>query len=478
MKEFRVHLFRYLSVLEIFWDNHLREKLSFLRNNDKINSQFLSLLFSRDRETEEKKTIFIHNYGNLRWNINNDNMIYLRTMKYLFQENQPFRPFVPLSTPTKKSKNLKRIAGLYNSGSSISLYPQLVFEIRESFSVGLNNADKLKMIITDAKRAFFNKERKITNDILKSVFGEIKTISERMSDVFILIESTIDTFDKTEMLEDISKAIRLSRMWIKKIEQNKWMIIYGNPNPHIKQRLRVRKVFQVYNLLSILNNWANFFLSDRIDEQMNFLEKIKFIEFILTTLNLNYYSSAESRTYYFPRSYQRLMFNTMINETRKEGSFKETLCKVKSIFYDWDSYLQIALIKKRNIPINQFKTTISFKKEKGYSANIGDKAKLMLSFFIYLYKNEEETELSYQQYKKNNRVKGYSLNYIRENFIPWVSEKESKCKFTVRELREKKPEVLVELEEENLIIVTETPETRVSRLYSLNIDHPYIKEKI
>ncbi len=484
MNEYRIHMFRYFSVFDIIYKENLREEFSFLRDSINFNNKIKYLMDNKFKD-RTINSIYIHNYGPLKWDINRDGLIYFRSMQHLISENEPFRPFVPISTPVKKCKYLeKEINEIYNSGCSVSLYPQLIFEVRKSFSVSLRSADNLEKIISKVKQHFFKCEKREIQNLIKSILTTKIEPFSKMSDVFILIESTVDNYKQTKFITEIFEAHRLSRLWITKILQNRWLLIYGNPSPHIKQRLRTLKVFQVCNMLTVLRSEILRFLSAEKENELEYFNKIELFEFILSVLNIDFYSSTKNPTYYFPKNYQRIAFQDLLMILNKTQFFKEVEKKLLSSFKGWDAYLQATLIKRNNIPINYFKQKIEFKSAEKEKPDLSKKEELILDYLIYLYQKKQPNRVEYVDYLKDRQLKGFSLNKLVENFSQWYDNndyyKDNNIKITIRELRgdgQAKgyiPDFLYSLAKKKLIIITPQERGRTKRLYALNIENPYI----
>ncbi|UJG44408.1 MAG: hypothetical protein K9W46_04310 [Candidatus Heimdallarchaeum endolithica] len=478
MKEYRIHMFRYFSVFDVIYKENLRDEFSFLRDTTSFNNKIKLLLDNKFKE-RDIDSVFIHNYGQLKWDINKDGLIYFRSMQHLVSENEPFRPFVPISTHVKKCKHLEgEIKEIYNSGCSVSLYPQLIFEVRKSFSVSLENADKLDKIISKVKQHFFKLEKRDKKNLLKSIFTSKVEPFSKMSDVFILIESTVDNYKQTNFLSDIFEAHRLSKLWIKKILQNRWLLIYGNPSPHKKQRIRTLKVFQVCNMLTVLRSEILRFLNSGKENELEFFSKIELFELILSVLNVDFYSSTKNPTYYFPKSYQRITFQEILTILKKTELFKEVEKRLIDSFKRWDAYLQTTLIKRNNIPVNCFKQKIKFKVVEKEEPTLSDEEELMLDYLIYLYKEKQPNKVEYVDYLKDRKLKGFSLNKLVENFSQYKGEKN--VSITVRALRGDGkakgyiPDFLYSLAKKKLIIITPQEKGRTRRLYALNIENPYV----
>ncbi|MHA1401680.1 MAG: hypothetical protein ACTSQE_15120 [Candidatus Heimdallarchaeaceae archaeon] len=481
MQELRIHVFRYLPIIEILWDTDIRGFYSFLKSNKAVGEELKKYLKVEDKSNFEKE-VFIPKLGFLKWNINRDGMIYYRTMEYLVESEQPFRPYIPLSTLSVKWKSLKTVIPEgYNSQFIISLFPQLVYELEKSFSILPETISNINDILVKTRSLCYKEETVERFNIFKSLFSPVKEIPVRMSDTFFIVESTIDTYKKTGLISNLFEAERVSRSWIKNIDKNSWLIVYGNNKPHIKQRMRTINAIKICYILSVLRNRVKFLLDNRVDEQLNLLEKLEYIEFILSVLNPDYYSSKNTTTYYLPKDYQRFVFSEVQEKIKEKKHFENVFTKVQSIFNDWDCYTQSSIIYKRNVVMNSFKRNVAIDKGGIAKPNLTDREMMMLKFLIHIVKKETPMDESYLTYFKRDKTIGAkSINYIRDNITEWLKDNAPEhVKISQNELKtQTPPKIMKSLEGKGLINITEKSETRTKRLYSINIEHPYVREEL
>ncbi|MHA1221892.1 MAG: hypothetical protein ACTSP3_01275 [Candidatus Heimdallarchaeaceae archaeon] len=481
MDEYRISLFQFLPVIEALWNECLREPLDFLQSNLNVSKVIYQSFKEKKHDIINNKILpFVPQVGRLSWDLNKDYFIYLRNLKYLIQDNQPIRPVIPLSTPTIKWKKIREVLKKsFNQNLIVRVYPNLIGEIEKNYSINCSfSADSFPNILEKSKEIFLQEQNQEKDRIMKAIFKETEGINLFLSDLLIIIESTVRNYQNLNLINSVFDTERIKGGWIKEIKHNYWLIIYGNPNPSKKLRERMKTAVKLPFMLRGLGRRIQYLLETGKEDYFSLKNKLSFYEFIISIINPDYYSSKDKFSFLLPKYYQRTIFSKIAELLQLEklySSIKNTIIKR---IEKWEPYEQYSVLSKRNIVLNQLREELSIKFRKYPSLNLSKKEIVILSLFRKEFLNQLNKEgVSLRYIERQDIFAGRTKNFLVENIKNWLYENGYELDLISQtELKAPYPKLLKTLVDRDLLIKTPLSGKSGSYLYSLNLENEFIKK--
>lgn len=435
------------------------------------------MFFDIKNRTEEKTLPFISSLGPFRYPCRNEVFNYFRNSRIHVYDKQPFRPLFPLTTNTFRWKH-PNIDSIYsNSFISLKLYPSLVSELKSTIAL------KQQQILTDfraqiisIRNAFHETCRKFKVPIMNAVFTK-DLPSLEYSDIFTIVESTINTYESTGLIEDIQNASRFNNSWLYMFSKNQYLIIYGNEKPSLKLKQRIKTAISYCFALTTLLARIKYLAKARIESDLSPMNKIELIEFIFSVLDPTLYSSERYRSVYLPSGYQRKAFNLIFKYYNYVDNYNEFQNFIFDIIIDLDHYEQLLLLSRRNIITNSLRKRLSTVKFDRVYPFSNKREETIFNFMLHDFEGKiQEKEIELAFVRSADDFIAITSNYIRKHIFNWKGYLESGIKITVSELRKPYPDILTSLKEKNLIITSTLRKTKAKRrYYALNLDNIYVK---
>lgn len=476
MEDILIHTYRFLPLTEILWDSSIRVSFDFLKSNTGNAQQ---LIFDFKDKATDISLPYIRGLGPYFCPHGNDSYFYIRNIRIPVYDNQPLRPLLPLATRIKKWKLKNLQIEHHNCFLSSKIYPCLVSETKLTVSL------KSKQIKPDFEKkirkirdSFHSLTHKLKIPIMDSVFTRDKPSLE-FSDVFTVIETTIDTFNELGVIEDIFDAPRFECGWLHILNKNQFLIIYGNEKPPYKLRQRVKTAIVYSFVLLTLLSRMKYLIKAEVVSKLSSLQKIELVEFIFSGLDPLLYSSEGFRSFYLPKNYQRKLFSTISGIYHYTKSFRELENMVFDVIDSWDSYELLLLLSKSNIIVSSLRKRFSKKRfDKVYPFS-NKREELMFNYLLSVFFDELQKQRLDEKFIRNqNYFAAKTANHIRENLFSWKGYNHYNVKITISELRKPLPDILSALADKDLIRLIYVKETQTKRMYALNLDNSYVKSVI
>ncbi|MHA1420233.1 MAG: hypothetical protein ACTSPO_15065 [Candidatus Heimdallarchaeaceae archaeon] len=483
MDEIKVSFFQYLPFIEFLWKEEIRPQLSFLTNNAKILDS-IKQEFDLKKNTIQKPTIsslFLLNHGNLDWIFSNDIYPYFRKSKLLLFYDEPVRPIIPFSAKSNDwqlDSHLK--VSTFNARTKISYYPSLCVEIKKNCSIKVNQIKEynLDIQINSLKKIVYSQQLEEKMRIFRTLYTDHQDLSIELSDISIIMECTIDNYNELNPDKELLSLKRIPNIgWIDMDEQHTISVIYSNPKPSRKFRERVLKSISYAFLMKNLRTRINYLLDTRIDQQLIYRTKLDFLEYVVSVLNPEFYSSKLKKSYFFPFHYQRLMFSEVYNNLKEKGKYENILKELNEIMSSWESHELCGLLLRNNMVTNILRRLYSNAKLNIQPPPLNDRKKALVGFLKNEFINQLERDGLQSHYIKERKYyAGRSANYFRDYLRKWMKGKYDPSIISMKELKETPIAVLESLYLDGLIKITYIEKTSTKLLYSLNLDNPFIQK--
>jgi len=483
MDEIKVSFFQYLPFIEVLWKEEIRPQLNFLTENTKI-LDYIKQEFDLKKNSSQKtkiSSLFLLNHGNLSWFFSNDIYPYFRKSKLLLFYNEPVRPIIPFSAKSNDwqlDSHFKDFT--FNSKTKISLYPSLCAEIRKSCSIKVNQIKEhnLDIQLSSLKKIVYSQQLEEKMRIFRTLFTNYQDLSIELSDISTIIEYTLANYVELNQDKELLSLKRIPNIgWIDLDEQHIIRVIYSNPKPSHKFRKRVLKSISYAFLMKNLRTRINYLLDTRIDQHLIYKTKLDFLEYVVSVLNPEFYSSKLKKSYFFPFHYQRLLFSEVYNNLKEKGKYENILRELNEIMSSWESHELCGLLLRNNMVTNILRMLYSNTKLNIQPPPLNDRKKALIGFLKNEFINQLEKDGLQPHYIKERKYyAGRSANYFRDYLRKWMKGKYDPSIISLKELKETPIAVLESLYIDGLIKITYIEETRTKLLYSLNLDNPFIQK--
>ena len=133
-------------------------------------------------------------------------------------------------------------------------------------------------------------------------------------------------------------------------------------------------------LLKNLRFRINYFLDSRIDRTLSYDSKLNFMEYIVSVLNPDFYSSKIKRSYLLHQNYQRILFYETYENLNEREKYDYILKEIIEIISEWEPYELYGLLMKNNLVTNILRKFYSVDKLVIQPPQLDDRKKTVLGF--------------------------------------------------------------------------------------------------
>ena len=487
MDEIHITFFQYIPLIDIVYSDNVRDGLVFFSNGLKTTAEIEKSYKNRQKNSRypagkaKVEEISIRNYSNLSWSWTGDGFNYYRNVRKQIFDNQPIRPLIALSTKSIKwiidERNVnflqatKRIE-LSNSLNGI-IQKKVTFKIQKDIRRVFHNY--LKLTVQQC-----NKEKGIElGRILRGVFKTSEGINVDISDTISCIEISKNNFEKIILNFNKKAVIKSQGVFLYVDGFNKIYIVYEKTPHKILRRRIIKVVSLVFGLKFLLRRMI--YLLDYTFQDLGLREKTDVIEYILSTLNPENYSSKDQRLDLLLNHYQRVIFNRLAAKIQIDTSFQHLKEKIKSKIEKTPTYEVCYLFARNNIFTNRLKNELTIELEEKLEPDLSFKEKIILDFFVVKYTQELEDEgLVQMQVTREQPLGLITRNHIRTNINNWLKKMNLPTgTFTETELKKKPlPDVISSLEKKDLVRIFKKVKGKADFHLYLNDENMFVKKRI
>jgi len=484
--EIRTTFLQHVSLIDILWSKDIREQFKFLIKNEAILTNTIEdfKFQSKNKKSQYLSELFLLDYGHLRWSSSQDIYIYIRNCKNLLFKNETLRPIISFSPKSRKWK-IENFSSkpVNNSISKVNFHISLVAEIAKSFSITTNNLDIENSFIEylkPIKQVVYNEQVSEKQRILKVFYKIPENHSVRMSNILTVIECSKSDFDKLGIRTDLSSIPRIPKAgWIHHLNETTLVLIYNSSKVSSKFRKRVIRSLTYPFILKCIRNEINFLFDRGIDTKLSFNQKIMFIEYAISVLNPDFYSSKTKRSYLLPLHYQRKLFFYIYDKIGERTMFENILNETLDVLSSWESYELLSLLIKQTMISKLLRQRFKNEKLTLQNPSFSEREIIIITFLKKeFYKQLERDGLSYAIVKDISSYGGRSANYLREHLHKWMKGKYDSALITHTELKVSPIVLLEKMQIKGYLNIKYVEKTKTKLLYSLNLDNKLIQKLI
>ncbi|MBY9000036.1 MAG: hypothetical protein KGD64_03910 [Candidatus Heimdallarchaeota archaeon] len=481
MNEIHLTFYQFIPLVEAVYSQEIREQLKFLANGLET-VRTIERCFMKKKEGEKPESIekvFLPRYSNLKWSWYDDGYNYYRNYREIASRNQPIRPLVPLMTKSKKWKIPQTSTPILTSTKKAELSPILIGRIIKKIVIErkeknvLNFFPFLKSLIQQCNKEKTNAKK----SFLAAVFKDPEQIFVQDSDIISFIELNYDDYKKLEFSNQ-----QINRLYHSSIElyvhDKKQVFAVYKEKKHKLLRKRVEKVVSLAFSLKFLIQRMLYKIDEGLLETLGIKEVSEILEFIISSLNPEIYSSREIPKL-LPKHYQRMLFRKMSKELNLRKYYSIIQEKIQKKIMDMPAYDASYFFSRNNIFTNRLKDKVILVLAEEPEPELTEKDRLMLEFFVHQYKKEVEDDSLFCLKVSRKQILGsMSRNFIRINIKNWLENKGYPIStFTDNELKKSPvPDVIGRLSTKDLIQIDETEKGKTDLLLCLKEENRFVKK--
>ncbi|MCG3256241.1 MAG: hypothetical protein H7646_09250 [Candidatus Heimdallarchaeota archaeon] len=334
--------------------------------------------------------------------------------------------------------------------------------------------------VNDLKQIVYSQTIEEKMRILKAVFSDFSDLSFEVSDILSIIECTSDNYAKLNSGSNLLSLKRIPKLgWIQFLDNQTIIVIYSNSKPSPKFRKRTLLSISYPHLLKSLRTRINYFLDTRIDRNLSYEEKLNFLEYIVSVLNPDFYSSTKKKSYLLPMHYQRVLFYEIYNQIKEKEKYENILDELVNIVSSLDSYEQCSLLLRNNMISSILRNNYCDGQLQVQAPNLDDREKAILGFLKQeFYEQVKKDGLSINIVKDMKQYAGRSANFFRENLRIWMKGRFDPSIISIPELRETPIKIMEKLQFDGFVNISYIEKTRTKLLYSLNLENKHIQKLV
>lgn len=479
MENIHISMKQYLPIVELFYNNKVREEFKFLRNNTKVKQRIRTMITAIK---EPHQYPYYLGVGPLRWKKEKDNWFYFDALKEVIYKDITVRPLIPLRTKTINAKLDKPITEIKDYRKEVKLYPNLVLVIEYKYIIEKSDITlhELKNIIEAMKDQVCNQREAEVIKIQKSFFEETTDVPLKLSALHIFVE--IPNNHRNILLNNTKELKHqqfLRECEISTPNSTLWYVIYKKNTPKVL-RMRINEALNAPIMIKLLIRKLFFQLKNAICQQLNYEEKIEFLKYILASTNPEHYSSTLGYHYYIPFHYQRTIVEFSFSLRKERTNFSRLLKALEKTVEKWEAHLKNKIILGRSYVLSPLVDLLDLTEPLPVVPNLDGKERATLKFLIYTYKKGLEGDNTFNLRTPQKTYYGaVTANKIRENVNKWLDyTNQSKKVLVDSDFTPTPPKILKELARKSLVKMKRSKSGRVSYYFYLNLENDYVQNQI